>query len=126
MNVSKKSWHYKLNLLFDDSEDWMVRYRRYNLCKYFWTTVSRLALFALLGGFIALVIFGSISIALEPGGVFLLTGFVTLLASIPISFVAVSKFRSLGWTNDPQSFNLVKEYMKAKKSKLCPMIEFVD
>lgn len=150
--VSKKSWHYRLNKLFRNEPQGTT-----SLCKYFWSTVlAPLKFLATWTGIIALALFliGTFGI-----GLFYLVGwmFIGLLnvihvipdgffnlqrgvfdwkfipASIVIDLIGVCLY--FGWNKwqnrtitkkEPKEDSLFVAYVKAKKRKICPLITFKD
>lgn len=158
MKLSKKSWHYRLNLLYVDEHYDIPR----NLCPYFWRTVwYTLALIpALILSIPTLII---IAFTKEKwDGLVKAAGIGTLVItalSIVISMVAMwwffpAKeddglgavliiFGGVGWTilliaamikisdwtkerNQKREPGLIISFLKAKKEKLCPKIEWEE
>lgn len=119
MDISRRSWHYKFNMFFDCWE------KERSLCTYFWATVIRI-IFTLFLSAIGIGLIGAVVTALfSPGGIFFLSGLITVGSMFIIPPWVIHKLRKLGWTNDPECVNILTEYIRAKKSKLCPMIKFV-
>ena len=125
MKVKRSSWHYKLGLL-GDTEPYND-----NLCRYFWRLVGRLAIF-LVFLFLALYVpfFVGYLVYLFCVGPFIsnviMASFVVL--SIALSTMVIKVFRKklgkpIGTFGEN---NIVVEYIKAKKRKVCPIIEYVD
>lgn len=151
MKLSKNSWHYKLNMLYDD---WVPS----NLCPYFWKTVYRTILLplnlvlaipmfilewiygdrfdgksdwiwikAILGFMIFLVLLCGISaiamlfIQREAVVAVGVTGWI-IIFGIGFSWLW-GKYQDSRENNPP---SLIGSYFKAKKEKVCPKIEWED
>lgn len=129
MLVSKRSWHYQLVLLFsNDSEDSIPS----SLCCYFWSVLASIvyALFALV--FILLIavlvstpitqLFFNIPLPLV-----ILGGIICELVLIAF-LVELVKYRRTkeGYYNNVKEDGLIVSYLKAKKNKFCPKINFID
>ena len=120
MKVKRSSWHYKVNYF---GSDWGER-KHDNLCAYFWRTVAKLfivtfflGIFSLLGyefftsGFMAPIIIMVLFIA-------------SVLCMPPMAINLLRK--KLGKSPEMPYGNIVVEYMRARKQKMCPLIEYVD
>lgn len=127
MKVKRSSWHYKLYCFWRQSWDWdsyspfeafelLVRrsslrsYAPNSLCRYFWfilgaTVVSSLVLLAL-----------NVVIVL------------VCLLGWPVAVVAEkwADRRTRKYGDTPRSPGLLRSFVKAKKSRICPLIEVVD
>lgn len=126
MKISKKSWHYKVHHFWTDTfwDD-----PNTTLCYYFWTVVG--------GLFKGLFIVGAASIIVFGLGFFLyLLGKVTWLHPLVMGEVfgvvlgAFLLFRLARYARDARpiarSDNLVVAYLRARKQRFCPLIEFTD
>lgn len=138
MNINTNSWHYNVirESIFSGTPS-------SNLCSYFWQVVGRLFSAVLLGTVAAFIIATPFIFLTETLGTNLLTSVAGLLGAITWAFaffivcvvlveylrdLAAKGIRSLG-RYDEDGFrepNLVLEYIKAKKEKMCPVITFVD
>ena len=115
--VNRESWHFKLVSGFFDRIDWSSS----NLCKYFWQVVWSIIMILLVIGVVASVIV-----------VFIINWTITLTVIgcstfIWLPIVAIVYFRKLGINTEiknPKQLNLLSEYLKAKKEKICPVIKF--
>ena len=120
MKVKRNSWHYRLNdFLWND-----LRWRGKNLCRYFWMTVW--SVFVVMG---ILLSFGSICWALYTGlnayEAIVCLIIVVWAGSMSLPFLAVAKFRHyVGENIELKTPNILIEFIKAKKGKYCPMIDF--
>src|SRR6266496_4705118 len=120
MKVRKNSWHYRLFCFYKDPDGegrkynhGELRHRQQpkNLCRYFW--------FLVLGTLF--IPFAAIGVAL----VFLAMLFVAGIAYLwDLRPVTVKKREKL--ERAPKEPNLVLEFVKAKKNRVCPIIEVVD
>lgn len=129
--------------------------RRFNLCTYFWITVLSIVIYLPFKLFMRIVKDSALSLILAVWFViFSLWGFYDLsILNIPLAIfffafvwviLAVGKIapRVIIWYDNrgywiwenaptitlprPRSPSLLKEYLKAKKQKVCPIIEFVE
>ena len=126
MKISRKSWHYKLRNLW---KDWYVEDN--NLCRYFWGMV---------GGLLKLLAVGIViiyCISLITLGIYkyftqqyLLSNSILVVAGIACCVLpplAIHYFRKFyGRPKIIGENNILREYVRAKKSKICPLIEYVD
>jgi hypothetical protein len=119
MKVKRKSWHYKISNFgdsFEKSND--------NLCRYFWRLIGKCALvvFGTLGG-----IFLTIAFFASPYWISVTIIVLWVCSSVILPVLAVWFLREkLGKSPEMPYGNLVVEYMKAKKEKVCPIIEYTD
>ena len=125
MNISKKSWHYKLNSFM--SRSFSMRWD-WNLCRYFWRTVGSLLQLAV---FLLLVMLVGIGL-----GIGTITAFTTkvdwvvtgsILLIIIVVYCLIKSFcRFNAWIKTTPNLSLLRDYVKAKKQKVCPIIDFVE
>lgn len=119
MKIKRSSWHYKISN-FD-------RYvgRNDNLCSY----VQRLVFKFIVGTFLSVAVIGlSVvfihAIITDPIFRNLL---LFLVSSIALPTLAIYYLRKvLGKSPEIPGSNILIEYLKAKKDKLCHMIEYID
>jgi len=133
MKISSNSWHWKLNQFAHTK---MTEDRKYSLCKYFWLTVASVLL-SMLMVFTALF---AISFIVMPTlalfDVIENNPATSVQAAIFCAFVIGCGFMLLkeyyketikpkiyGSTRQPKRVNIAFEYVKAKKSKICPILE---
>ena len=151
MNVNTKSWHYRFNVWRTNT--WKTR-RKNTLCSYFWFTVINMAFIssavAVCVGLVYMLGYGFHEELLKYGYDFLsfpyytghlivlLLGCLLILCVVLVALV----FLTVGWnvkllfdksidllnkrSNKEKEPGLVMSYIKAKKSKICPIIEFKD
>lgn len=132
MQVSRKSWHYRFNAYVSfctESET--------NLCGYFWFTVGNLLKSIITVGILLGVIFGPVdgignALVGDWGlhySLILLVGVLGLCVTVCISVgLIIGIFKSIDYLKTPsvKKPGLVGSFVKAKKDKMCPMIEFKD
>ena len=147
MKLSKNSWHYKLNMLYDDDVS-------YNLCPYFWKTMYRAILLPLnlvlaIPIFIITWIYRDRYDEGDPMWMKGLLGFTIYLGITAVICMALMffiqneitiAFGSGGWIilfitfgrwvhekyEDRKQTSIFNSYFKAKKEKVCPKIEWED
>jgi len=131
MNISKKSWHYRL-------VDWLGFEVYSNICPYFWQVIFSMALCVIVALFAVCVLFfasAPLWFWLYPDyqfGILLMVmwaaaGFVILAAS-DVDFYKGNK------TLDQKVFSceetpfclVIKEWIIAQHDKVCPLIRFID
>ena len=138
MKIKQSSWHYRLLEAFS-------RYPSRSLCGYFWQVVSTLLLYvpvtilfigALVGilGFMFLMpifsFFGIFDIS-SGGYIGLLLWAFVLFAYLEEKYSVITNLhekwedRSIRKEYKEKDPNIFFEWLKAKKSKVCPMLEFV-
>ena len=120
MKVSRKSWHYKLShFLNEGTGEWGD-----NLCKYFWRIVGKIivAIFITFG-LTATVITYFTSPMVIPATIAIISSILAVL--LPV-FVISKLRKKYGKPVGIISENIFFEYVKAKKLKVCPLIEYVD
>ena len=106
MKISKRSWHYHLH----DPE-----HPPKNLCTYFWLTVLTLILIVGVGG---LLLFG-IGWLVYQGFVVRSIGWM-LLSAGGLIWLGARRWRKR--THKP--LGVVRSYIRAKKDRVCPLIEY--
>lgn len=123
MKVKRSSWHYRLTTKFSDDIEFYGR----NLCRYFWRVVGSLCiLFFGLLCLAALVLLASVWF-LDPfwASNTIVAGFILLAVFLPLLAISLLRWK-FGIVRGPQPSPLIVEYLKAKKQKICPEIEFID
>lgn len=156
LKFSKNSWHYKLVLFIYGTRyfyHWGKHPKTISLCKYFWTVVTAILVFPILFSWRSLpdsityhedlckavivwalictvvhitswsisgiwwigltIFFGGVGVALA------IFGFIALMDKLWHNYQQHMRYK-------PDKPNLVKEFVKARKNKVCPCIEFVD
>ena len=123
MTINKSSWHYKLNYEFSG-----LGKMPKSLCGYFWKTVFNilfvLFLTAIVLFFVFVILGGGFFIhdrGLEATSICLWA----MIAIIGIYFLVshIRKKRSAHSYKEPKKY-IVPEYLKAFKSKICPLITY--
>ena len=152
MNLSKNSWHYKFNKAVDWSGCGEFKYKtRFSLCGYFWLTMFNIFVkipVMFIGGVLLLsvlsfaahfVFYAPVVWAVSLFGVNLPVVFATFHESWVIGQFVMICLSGIGlyviykrnthlFQSDKPSYkpNIFLEYLKAKKRKVCPIIEVVD
>jgi hypothetical protein len=144
MNISKRSWHYR----YMDRLGFDVR-GTHSLCIYFWKlvfaltippicmAVCALAVLFFVLGVVALPLhmIGLIDLKLLPAGISVALapcGFLGWIGIIFFLTCVLSKYayeRSIARRNsktEPQEPNVFIAYIKAKKQKVCPIIDYTE
>lgn len=125
MKISVESWHYRLL-----KSDWLGHVVPNNLCLYFWAVIYKLVGSVVLGclGFLFaaglyLTLFSLFSFIIWPI-IFSYSTWV-LLGSVAVIGLVVWKANNM-IKNAPEgsAVSVTTEYVKAKKSKICPNLEF--
>lgn len=117
MEIRRKSWHYKVYEFVCDNRPG----RTTNLCTYFWKTMFGLGVATLVIG-LALAAIGLIGFGLyfHTALTFMILGGIgALIGFIPLCFYIGDKYEE----SEP---GLLRLYLKAKKEKVCPLIDFVE
>lgn len=129
MNISKNSWHYRLNsVIFKDHEI------KANICPYFWQTILIMTItcFGLLGGIMVTSIlsvplwawyFGiPVALGIAVGIIYLLIGYAVLSSGV---CTGNSTLDNEIFTCEETPFCMViREWIIAKHDKICPSINF--
>ena len=129
MRISARSWHMRLARHLD--EDYQPR----NLCHHFWVTVASVLFLKAVIGFVIGVFIASPILAI----IVALQGWLVKdsdwwLAMMPSSVgwgfvglvILVVLVKSLLSRTPQKPPGLVRSYLRARKDKLCPMIEVTD
>jgi len=117
MKVKRSSWHYKISNFggFENCND--------NLCVYFWRTV-----FKIIVGVLLVVFVGSILYAYFTS-LFILSTTILILflvSCVVLPVLAIHYLRKkLGKSLEMPYGNIFVGYVKAKKNKICPFIEYI-
>ena len=115
MKISRSSWLVRWAYLdfWPFSLVELSQPNRVSVCKFFWQAT-------LLAPMVAIAITGFFIMAFVPG--------TTIYYLLRFFLVSPAKFlvRYLRRKGAPEPFSLVKAYIKAKKDKVCPIIELTD
>jgi len=116
MRVNRASWHYKIRHIGTDFGE------VYNdsLCRYFWGLVFRIS-FGLFLSFIASFLVYAYFDSPDTLYGTLIVLFLVACVALPISAIYYKR-KMFG---EPPTQGIVFEYIKAKKRKICPLIEYV-
>lgn len=150
MNVNTKSWHYRFNVWRTNTS---TTKRKNTLCSYFWFTVFNMTFISFISGifisliymigyrfheelvkhgwdFISMPFYVSIPAIFFSGAIILAIFVLLALFLLFVGCGAVHVFNKIKTTysekHSKKEQGLVMSYIKAKKSKICPIIEFKD
>jgi hypothetical protein len=144
MNISKNTWHF--GVVADDfffMEGW---YPSRSLCLYFWQVVIRLFFGISIGLLAASPLSTIINYATDTlrSSPFLVEfySFIGFLVGcfylfVAVIFILACVVQAVKWVNskfprkhiepkEPKEPSIIIEYIKAKKAKVCPMLNFTD
>jgi len=119
ITIKRTSWHYRLN---NRMEVGNIEYYSKNFCTYFWLTVCDTLLISFFT-LAVLTLFGVLVYLLITDIPFAIL-FTLFAAGIVFPATAIHYFRKIFPNTTIPTPNLIKEYIKAKKEKYCPMITF--
>lgn len=130
MKINTDSWHFKLYKEWSSSAfNFELGYKSLSLCKYFWSVVLAviatilMALMPLVAiGFLAWMIWDLIgwwTLMIIPS----IVGFLGLAALIGYIIERKKYSGPQTKTKEPTPDTLVTSYIKAKKQKVCPLLE---
>jgi hypothetical protein len=112
MKIKKSRWHYKLL-------DWFTEGRvPTNLCSYFWNLVGRLFFLLLLTGIASGVIYE----AIKNWQTTLLA--IGVIGGVVLGGIGIAVFAEWNEKRKKSDPGLVMSFLKAKKDKVCPLLEF--
>jgi len=117
MKVKRSSWHYKISNFggFENCND--------NLCVYFWRTVFKIVVGVLLAVLVGTVLYAYLT---SPFILSITILILFLVSCVALPVLAICYLRKkLGKPPEMPYGNIVVEYVKAKKNKICPFIEYI-
>lgn len=117
MEIRRSSWHYKI------SNFGSVERSNDNLCCYFWRLVGKLALISVITFAFCFSIYIYFTSDLLIANTIAIL-FLCLSIALP-SFIIHFIRRKLGKSPEMPYGNIVVEYIAAKKTKVCPLIEYI-
>ena len=95
-----------------------------NLCRFFWRLVGQIILATFIAGVVLYIIYNLIT---TPSEIYLLILVFLGVGAVFLPVLAIECLRAiLGKSPELPYENIVFEYLKAKKQKVCPLIEYVD
>lgn len=109
MKIKTTSWHYRFLK--------RMGHKPKNLCSYVWTLFANVILCFAAMVVATVLVFGAVKLTIDTNGIFLL---------VALGGMGVIFGTAFGYTRVKKSDNLVLSWIRAKKSKMCPMIEYVD
>jgi len=122
MKIDKNSWHYRWSNFFTNQNEYNT-----NLCSYFWKLMFSIffpmaCVFIILGAVIVLTIL----LFIEPGFINMVVSACCVTGCVFLPPLAIHWYRI--WTNHTEyrisGEMVVVDFIKAKKRKICPLIEF--
>jgi hypothetical protein len=142
MKISKESWHYKLFMkwrgLKYSSKAGYVPYRYadgISLCCYvkavflfavprivFQSNITRLCV---LNIFLSLIVYGELTSDWFMFIMMVISGVILILVAA-VSIIAAMGFGSEFLTDSKTSYRVIRPYLRAKKDKVCPHIDFIE
>jgi len=150
MKISTNTWHRKLNqFTYGDGpfETYNGKQINTNLCKYFWRTVCSILLLPLILGWrylipesfqiehrdmtvVIAILFGIGLVAALATGIWFLVfappAIIGVFAGfVYLGFVIIDKYKERKSAH-PYKPSIFKEYIKAKKNKYCPIVEWEE
>ena len=119
MKIKRKSWHYKISNFgadFEKSND--------SLCRYVWRLVGKCA-FAFFGTLAGILL--TLAFFASPYWISVTVIILWMTSSCAFPILAIWFLREkLGKSPEMPYGSLVTEYLKAKKEKVCPIIEYTN
>ena len=119
MKIKRSSWHYKISNFGADYEN-----HSDSLCWYFWRAVGKIV-FILIG----IVWLSAMLYTWFTSSQFIASTIMILfiVSCFAIPILAIHCLRKLlGKSPEISGSNILIEYVKAKKLKICPLIEYID
>lgn len=123
MQVSTTAWHYRFLRAMECR-------RPSNLCSYFWMVVLHMALVVFFAGIalvvMALLVAPILAIWFEWFEQVMIVGYVIWLAILGVTWALYRHWRrtQMGYVKQPDGLAL--SWVKAKKDKVCPLIEYTS
>ena len=120
MQVKRSSWHYKISNLFCSWEK-----LNDSICIYFWRLIGTILFLSFAVFFFSVLIY---TWFIEPLWISNTIAASFVFLSFILPFFAIYYLRS--WRGDLSTElpyeNIIVEYIKAKKNKICPLIKYID
>ena len=120
MKIKRNSWHYKVR-------NWGSYEKRHDsLCVYFWCVVGSIAFWVTITTIAIGVMIALCILLFEPQvtHIWIAILFVGLSAFLP--WYTITQLRQKYQSPQLPGENILVEYIKTKKAKICPIIEYVD
>lgn len=120
MKVKRGSWHYRISKLgsYESSKD--------NLCVYFWAVIIKIALMIFIPSTLIFIGYFFFTDPMWVSNLILLTFIFSAIGLPPLTIYLIRKKLLDGESPEMPYGNIVVEYIKAKKAKICPLIEYTD
>lgn len=133
MIVNRKAWHYRIAKLFWgelQTDGWGGAIEVTNLCRYFWQCVASIFGVVLFTGLISILIISLTVLFLEfltepmwlRMQIIIAVSWVLSSIFLPIGIIQFFRYKDID--TEISTPKLVKEFIKAKKNKYCPIIKF--
>ena len=124
LRISRCRWHYRLLRTFLSRDP-----QHKSLCRYFWSVVGTLALYAIFVVLLTVLVVAGVAWTLQHplpvvAGVTVVALTVLIIWGV-VTFVRWKR-RQPARARPPKAPNLTLEYIRAKKSRICPLIEWTD
>jgi len=95
-----------------------------NLCRFFWRLVGHVLCAIFITGATIIIIYGWI---INSHAIFILITVLSGAGAVFLPILAIEYLRAkLGKSPELPCENIIFEYLKAKKQKICPLIKYVD
>ena len=119
MEIKRSSWHYKFNNFSRISRS------EYNdsLCSYFWRLVGKIVF---LSSMAFLFSIGTYGFLISPFIISNIIFILFIISCIAIPIIVIHYLRKIFKKTNIPGENLIKEYIKAKERKICPLITYID
>lgn len=134
MKVNRNSWHYRLWRWGRDDRYSHKRSEPRDLCRYFWHIAIVKMLLPLIGA--SLIVAGIVAIVIKAANDPLTVGLVILaiLGGLAVAFGLAEFFDRRADLRQRREWDpslrkepgIVRQYLRARKRRICPLIEVVD
>lgn len=117
MEIKRSSWHCRFNNF--------CRGGGYNdsLCSYFWRFIGKCVVILTM---LAVFLMFAYSFIISPFVLLHTAVLLFIVSCIAMPIIAIHYLRKIFKKTNIPSGNFIKEYIKAKKRKICPLITYID
>jgi len=119
MKIKRSSWHYKISnfgTAYESEHD--------SLCWYFWRAVAKTIFIFTVTIWLSTTLFFYFT---SPQFISTTIMILFMISCIIVPSLAIHYLRKLlGKSPEIPGSNILIEYLKAKKAKICPLIEYID
>jgi hypothetical protein len=119
LKIKKSSWHYKIR---NFGNDWTIE--NDTLCRYFWAFIFKCIMIIVGTGFFVSIVYAFFDSPFT-AAITIMSLFIISIFGVPILFITWMR-RKYGQPIELPKEHLVLKYIKAKKHKICPLIEYID